>query len=514
MKTADSTCEVASATTKNIVDMNISHAIETVILPGMEEFLELFPHRYDYIFSSHGIQPQWKTETRHPLHNSLIQQAAEIFGVRFGTTTRYAMLDIDSGSPYHPRADKLAIDRMVAALEPLGIVASCKITSSYSQGLHIYLPLAGSFKTWEIATAIDVLLRAAGFQICKGWLEIFPNQRATPDQLYNAHRLPMQSGSYVLGQDYDRIGHSHWDFVSSWRWAEARNEVTEGKLSHVLKFYRRRKYTITSKGAKFLQDLDAEIEIGWTGHHQTNLILGRIAMRGRVFGHLLEGTDDPLTLRQLIKYVVTTAKSLPGYEEFCRHRPEIERKAEMWARSAMAKYWPYAIGKTDSPAADRQDLRSSNPWNKLQRELARDRIRFAIRELVESDQLPDGVLDRVAAIKKFGVGGETLYQHLELWHPRFITAETVKIQAAHDFGGDCVPDGHSKGGLGDSDFLDHPDRCDRRSIPPKIPDTPSSLLGDKGRDLPPVSGLERLRARLTRSKGRDLPNTNGFSPNT
>jgi hypothetical protein len=466
--------------------MTLYQKTDAVFLPATEEFLAIFNHRFDYIYSERGIQPQWKTESRHPLHNSLIEQASQIYGVRFGTLTNYALIDVDSGSPYHPRQDKLAIDRMVAALEPLGIVASCKITSSYSQGLHIYLPLHGSFNSWEIASAVEALLTAAGFQITKGCLEIFPNVRTAPDQLYAAHRLPMQAGSYVLGPDNDRIGHSHWDFVSTWRWAESRNEVTEKKLRHVLKFYKRRAYSITKKGAKFLQDLDAEIEQGWTGHGQTNVILGRIAMRGRVFGHILEGTE-PFKLRQLIKYTVTTAQSLPGYEEWCRHIPEIDRKAEMWARSAMAKYWPYAIGKDDAPTADGEDLRSSNPWNQLQRELARDRIRYACYDLLDQDALPDGVLDRQNALKAYGIGSDTLYTNLELWHPRVVSNERIINQRR---AGD------------DPEDLNVLDRA--ISSPPKTPTSPSSLLPEKGGDLPLDIQLRRSGPEIIPKVGGDL----------
>lgn len=478
--------------------MNLYQKTENAICQRIEEsFFDLFPHRYDYIHSSHGIQPQWRTESRHPLHNALIEQGAEIFGVRFGTTTKYAMLDIDSGSPYHPRHDKLAVPKIIAALEPLGIVASCMVSSSYSKGLHVYLPLGGDFKSWEIASAIDALLTAGGFQITKGWLEIFPNVRTAPDQLYAAHRLPMQTGSYVMNSEYDAIGYHHHHFVSAWSWAESKNQVTEKTLTQVLKLYRRRNYTITKKGAKFLCDLDAEIEQGWTAHHQTNIILGRIAMRGRVFGHLLEGTENPLTLRQLIKYTVTTAKSLPGYAEFCRHQADIDRKAEMWARSAMAKYWPYAIGPDKSPAGDGEDLRSSNPWNQLQRELARDRIRYAVYDLLDQDALPDGVLDRQNALKAYGIGSDTLYTSLELWHPRVISNERIINQRR---AGD------------DPEDLNALDR--QIDAPPKSPTGPTSLLPNKGGDLPLDIRLRRSDPEIIPKEGGDLLPSRTYSTDT
>jgi hypothetical protein len=455
-----------------------------VFLPKTEEFLKLFPHRFDYIWSAHGIQPQWKTESRHPLHNGLLTQSANIYGVRFGTLTNYAVIDVDAGSPYHPRADKLAIDKMVNALEPLGIVASTTVTSSYSGGLHLYLPLAGEFKSWEIASAIDALLTAAGFQITKGWLEIFPNMRTSPDQLYAAHRLPMQAGSYVLGQDREPIGHDRGDFVRAWNWAADRNDVTAKKLAHVLKFYRRRAYSITQKGAKFLADLDAEIEGGWTGHGQTNHILGRIAMRGRCFGHLLEGTE-PFKIRQLVNYIKTTAIALPGFGEWCRHQADLDDRAEMWARSAYAKYFPYGIGQSASDAAaGGEDLRSSNPWNQLQRELARDRIRYAVRELVQDGYEGEGVLDRSQRICKFGISCETLYQHLDLWHPRFtVSLERIVSVWAAGVGRDAE--------LGSGDD------------PKKLENRPTSLLLEKGCDRALGIDLRRSDPLISLKEGRN-----------
>jgi len=108
-----------------------------------DEFLALFPHRYDYIYAKHpepGQTPDWKTESRHPLSDRSLRQGAYLFGVRFGKETNYCLLDIDAGSIYHPQRDRFAITRILAALEPLGLVNAVTCTSSYSGGLHLYLP--------------------------------------------------------------------------------------------------------------------------------------------------------------------------------------------------------------------------------------------------------------------------------------------------------------------------------------------------------------------------------------
>ena len=81
----------------------------------LNAFLALWPHRYDYLYAPHpdpGTKPEWQTESRHPLADRLITQGALLLGVRPGPQTTYALLDIDRGSPYHPKRDPLALQRI------------------------------------------------------------------------------------------------------------------------------------------------------------------------------------------------------------------------------------------------------------------------------------------------------------------------------------------------------------------------------------------------------------------
>jgi hypothetical protein len=85
-----------------------------------DDFLALFPHRYDYLWAEHpepGERPDRKTESRHPLRDRLIQQGAYLYGVRVGKRTRYLLLVIDSGSLYHPARGPFASRRILAALD-------------------------------------------------------------------------------------------------------------------------------------------------------------------------------------------------------------------------------------------------------------------------------------------------------------------------------------------------------------------------------------------------------------
>jgi hypothetical protein len=85
--------------------------------------------------------------------------------VLFGTTTNYGLLDIYSGSPYYPRRDPLALERITAALEPLGLVDNLTVTSSDSGGLYLYFPFSEAISSWQLAIALSALLENAGFKI-------------------------------------------------------------------------------------------------------------------------------------------------------------------------------------------------------------------------------------------------------------------------------------------------------------------------------------------------------------
>jgi hypothetical protein len=400
--------------------MNLHPKTDLYIIPETDDFLGLWPHRYDYIYSPHGFKPEWRTESRHPLGDRLIMEGLYHFGVRFGGSTEYVMLDIDAHSPYHPNQDPLAIGRILAALESSGLIAHLACTSSYSGGLHLYFPWVGQLKTYVVSNAIDALLRTAGFSIEGGKLEIFPNRKGSAAANYHAHRLPMGHGSYLMNASFEVIAGEREDFARRWHFAAGRNDVTAPNLQAIAKRLQRSEYKLTKSSLKFLGDLDAEIEPGWTGQGQTNKLLGRIAMRGYIFGHICEG-DQVLEGRNLVRYICQTARSLPGFDEWCRHRHELEKKAEFWARSVQAspRYFPYAIGKSSKPGEfDRSPGGyEGNAWNILQMQIARLKIRDAIAVLLEDGILAVGIRDRLEQLMMAGLSADTLYRHRDLWHP-------------------------------------------------------------------------------------------------
>lgn len=395
-------------------------------------FLALFPHRYDYIWAEYPgphDKLEWKTESRHPLSDRLIQQGAYLYGVRFGAETRYCLLDIDAGSCYHPSRDPFAIARILAALEPLGLVAYVACTSSYSGGLHLYFPFPAAHPTWELAAVLETVLQNAGFTVALGQLELFPNSRLYSSEgptLYKAHRLPMQTGSYLLNESWEPIYGDRTTFVQHWCLAQQRNALDRQSLALVLKQSKRQQYRLSGKADKFLNDLNAEIEPGWSGYGQTNYLLGRIAMRSYIFGHLLYASQ-PLEGKALVDDIVAIAKSLPGYRDWCRHQPEIEQRAEEWARCVEnSRYFHFGLPKVSTPGSGSAvgtvpESQASPTWNQQQALQTREKIRQAIADLLDRAALPVGATARFQLLLTYGIGGGSLYRHRDLWHPAHLT---------------------------------------------------------------------------------------------
>ncbi len=396
------------------------------------EFLALFSHRFDYIYAPYPElkhSPEWKTERRHPLSDRLIQQSAYLYGVRFGAETNYCLLDIDAGSIYHPQQDALAISRIAAALEPIGLASYVICTSSYSSGLHLYFPFQKVQSSWQLAIALTCLLENAGFKLQPGQLEVFPNPKPYSTDgipsLFNAHRLPMQIGSYLLDRAFQPIWSDATTFTKQWQFVQERNDVDCKTLKQILKQAKRKHFAISGKAEKFINDLNAEIELGWTGHGQTNRLLGRITMRAYVFHHILFG-GKPLEGKALINEIVKTARSLPGYVEWCQHQYEIEHRAEEWASCIEESHYFHFGDQLEKLKSETQDpeLKAAvdqfPTWNQRQSAATRDRIRRAIADLLEKNNLPVKATARFQTLLQYSIGGASLYRHRDLWHPNYL----------------------------------------------------------------------------------------------
>ncbi len=402
-------------------------------------FFQLWPHRFDFLYAAHpepDTAPNWYSERRYPLSDRAIAQGEQLYGVRFGKTTAYVMIDVDRGSAYHParRPDKLW--RIRQAMESIGLVECVVCSSSDSEGLHLYFPLDIEQKSWAIGIAVTALMERQGLKVKPGQLEVFPNarphNRTGLPTLFNGHRLPMQNGSMVLNADLAPLIWSDQEtFAQHWQRAKQRNQINEVAIQRLVKT-RRRKFAVTTSAEKFLNDLDASIQEGWTDHGQTNFLLGRIAMRSYIFGHVKSG-GPVLEGEALVKDIVDVAQHLPGYEAWCGHQHDITDRAAEWARCIeSSEYYHYGkqeINTKNSEAAETDRDR----WNTQQRLEARERITKAIKDLLEKGILASGITQRFNQLIGYRISGSTLYRHRDLWDPR--VKETEKDQNLLDQNG-------------------------------------------------------------------------------
>lgn len=405
----------------------------THVREGDEAFVTLWPHRFDFIEAKHpnpGQKPNWLTTSSHHLSDRKILEGKRLYGVRFGVETRYIVIDIDRGSPYHPAQDNFALKRLQDALEPLGLVAHLTVCSSDSGGLHLYFPFEQPVPCWQIAAAVAHNLQNKGFKTRAGWLEILPDPKPfTSDgsiNLYQAHRLPMQMGSYLLDEDLLPIGTSKTAFTHRWHRVTAKNSLDFTAVEQSAKEVNTQTFRLSGKARQYLNDLNEEIEKGWSQRGQTNSLLGLITRREYIFHHVTHG-EQPLKGKALATAIAETAMSLPGYQDWCGHQHEIHKRAEEWAHciEGSSKYYPYGGKKLTTNQED-----STNPsptWNQRQQEGARNRIQAAVETLRQLGQwVALGIKQRVQALRGYKISPQTLYRHKDLWHPNSLI-EPVEI---------------------------------------------------------------------------------------
>ena len=132
------------------------------------------------------------------------------------------------------------------------------------------------------------------------------------------------------------------------------------------------------------------------------------------YGHVFER----LSGQDLIDYTLRIATSRPGYEKYCRHRHEIERKVTTWVRAVENYYWPLGTTPTRDTASPSSKVIQ---FNQQQSEDAQSRIKAAYDQLEQTGELPEQITARAKAIARVArVSQQTLYKHRSLWHPNYL----------------------------------------------------------------------------------------------
>ncbi|PZV07841.1 MAG: hypothetical protein DCF32_06320 [Leptolyngbya sp.] len=358
-------------------------------------------------------QAEWKTNDKYPIKPRVLwsrwQDAATLVGVRFGSSTRYAMIDIDAGSAFMDR-----IDDVRAALETIGIVRTITLRSSWSGGLHIYCPLPQKYPTFSVACALKQALEAQGLALAPGHLEVFPNEKSYGRRWlgeffeYNGHRLPLQpgTGSCLLDDNLEPLARAHDLSFFFALWDNAVLSNSHDEIAEALGVARanRRRFGRRSKGkmADWKEDLERVISEGWTDHGQTNEMLKAIGTYGRVF--------MALSLFELAEYIQQTAQDSPGFFQYSRHQDDLPKRAMAWARAIEKFYWP--LGTTP--------LRQTKTLDDVCFERAIEaqaRIKVALERFWEELEglAIKPLAKRLCELAKCSQA--TLYKYRYLWHP-------------------------------------------------------------------------------------------------
>lgn len=408
-----------------------------MIASNFDNFLTWFPAKnFNWIYN--WMSTGWHTEGRYPLTSEKLalkwSDPESVVGVRFQAETRYALLDIDSGSPYHPHISSDSIFKIEFSLEAIGINRIIWIQSSDSGGLHGYIAFPEPIKTYKTAQLIHQTLQANGFTIKQGILEIFPNCKGyskTSITQYNGHRLPLQPGtdSYLLAHNFSGGFNKISSDISQWHLAmlEAAKccdfKLFKTKLDDIKINRSIITHQYSSDAAKWRQDLENLVQRGWTASGQTNEILFNLLQLGVVFNSL-EG-------EKLINWMVQTAQLMPGFYQFCGHRNDINDRCSDWVKwnERHQRYLPYVSHpsrkiSTNSPF-------NSNQIKSLQ---VRERIIQIVNDL-KSKQLQKNckqvlqiIIDKSKQLFNVGISLTTLYKYRDLWdcllHP-----QEIQIQA-------------------------------------------------------------------------------------
>lgn len=161
-------------------------------------FFSLYPNRIQAILCPVGCR-NWTTISKQfPLPDETILAAidgkkSEIYGLKFGDETRFAVLDIDKNSQYR---NALELGNLQTKLAAVGLIAK-PYRSSESGGWHLYI----FFEEWanrdQVQRCLSDWLRAHGYEIRNGVLEVNPSGMGL--------RLPLQSGFAWLDNEGNLI---------------------------------------------------------------------------------------------------------------------------------------------------------------------------------------------------------------------------------------------------------------------------------------------------------------------
>jgi hypothetical protein len=280
----------------------------------------------------------------------------------------------------------------------------------------------------------------AGYEVKDGKLEIFPNTKTYSKHSktsYKAVRLPLQRGSWLLDKDFMPYSNDIEVFLEQGEAAAEEQDIelieTAIESASHIKHFRRVKGE--GDACSFAQDLREQIGEGWTGFGQTNDLLRIIGTYGRVFKGL-EG-------QALADYIVRTADTSPGYQQYCQHKHNIQRRGRDWGRCIEKYYYPYGSEPTRSGTfkdmqrtGNRQARQvKENVVNRTRQEEAVARIKQGMDYVRQTmavlpskvGAMKDLLLEAIYRLFGKRTSDSTLSRYREYWHPDYVSVTSPPV---------------------------------------------------------------------------------------
>ena len=346
----------------------------------------------------------------------------DVIALRFGSTTREIVLDIDVDSPYlHEDAIRL----IRHTLEDVGLSFCILHQSSESGGIHLRFPLPEERNTYAIARTVEYALARTGFLLRDGHLEVFPNRKAWVargkefpkgqkyDELYDykAVRLPCQQGYVLLDECLNPFrNNSLAQYRQCWEWCVDQQDME--LLDQMIEFdsdpknypKQLKKFGKGGKLADIQKDHEELLERGFEGNHETNWILMDLTRRIRI----LEPTVDAEDLARKTKETVT---AMPGYQQYCRHQREIGKRCLEWARCCIKKGYYY---HGDRPKTQASRSKPKGLTNEEKQTKACTRFQNCLKDFVKNQfSFPNKTKLIAAVLKKVGGSKSTIQKYWE-----------------------------------------------------------------------------------------------------
>jgi hypothetical protein len=388
-----------------------------------QAFAAWFPHGWDFITAPlppPDQKPNYRTETRYPLTGAQLwerwQTFNDLIGVSFGSLTRYGLADLDITGPY---ADTW--EPVIHALEEkAGLAGFVPTQSSHTGGKHLFVPLPEPVSTWELALVMRWACETSGLAVQDGQLETFPNVKQW-DSRYKAHALPLQPGrgSVLLNKAGEPVSQLPSDWLRAMDHEAEQQDMPRFRaaVKQAKHWWQRRKRQRDRHGQTtfnaFRDDLEWEMEQGWTKAAQSNRLIYRVLQYGYIF---LRNTGEAL-----VKWAIATVPSIPGFDRWCQTKgPALEKWIRQKAKAVEEKCFVPEFGGTPKPKEPSQ--------NDALREAKRAAIQAALQHIEQGHETFSTITalqERITELS--GVSKPTCYKHRDLWHPehkRVLTAPT------------------------------------------------------------------------------------------